>query len=138
MIDRTTRPGSPVLHRHVANAADGEPVESWEPTHTICRPFVLAPEANGLEGIAAGELCVYVAGVRAVRCADLRPCAGLHAAPGPSWGPFYKPNAQRWLDDAKENLSELVKSYGRDARVFDGPRETIAKLVYKVIKGGRA
>ena len=113
MIGSMTPAGTPVLRRI------GQNPEQWVPTHTISKVFTLAEAARGLEDIPAGKLCVYVDGLICVDCDNVKPRKGLHVAPNPTWGPFYKGNG------------------GDLSRIFDGAKET-ARNVYELIKGGRS
>jgi len=113
MLDVQTSPGSPVRVRKILPAdEEHDEREAWEDTYTICRPFKLAQDAEGLEGIPAGCPVVYVAGVRLVRCENVERREGLTYLPNPNtWGPFYPrgPKWRRMIEAARQEATELLR-----------------------------
>jgi hypothetical protein len=103
MIPKNTRPGSLVrvlwpkkVQTHDA-AGVRLPVEivheeeREEETFTICAPFELAAAADGLDGIDAGTLCVYLADMKIAPCKSVEVRKGLHVAANYRWGIFATP-----------------------------------------------
>jgi|SRR5689334_16187783 len=117
MIDFQTRAGTPVRVRRVLPAdLEHEARETWEETYTICRPFVLAKEAEGLEGIPGGCPVVYIAHVRLVRLEDVEKRAGIYFLPSEeTWGPFFPrgPKWQRMIERAGHETAELFRKLRR-------------------------